>query len=52
MILSMMREEMKVYYFTYSGNAYIFSWRDRYLKSKIIPQVGKIFNEDHMVVKT
>ena len=47
----MMREEMDVYYFTCSsGNEYLFSLRDRYLKKqKSIPQVGKYFNEDHMV---
>ena len=31
-----MREEMKVYYFTCSGNSYILSQTDRYLKNSAL----------------
>ena len=52
MIPTMMREEMKVYYFTCSGNVYLFSVRDRYLKKQKHSTSREIFNEDHMASNT
>ena len=47
----MMREEMNVYYFTGSGNEYIFSVRYRYLKKQKHSTSREIVNEEHMVSK-